>query len=409
MKITNVRIRSIEGRMPAELDKYDIALGQKQRVPKDVTIGYEAPFMPIKPAIINQDNTITKHADFLYIETDEGITGVAGPLATPFPHQNVTSDIYQFAQIIKGEDPYNTNRIWELMYRTCLKVGYRELRAISAIDIALWDIKCKASNLPLYKMLGGKTQEMLPSYASTVGTAYINGSIDLEQVKEYTKKSIAEGYIGAKWFVHRGPSDGEKGVRDMVELIKTIREVSGPEYRIMLDCWCGWTYEFTMRVSEQIKEYDIFFIEEPLLPVQVDQVAKLSQDCPIRIALGEHLTTKYDFLRQIKAGFKGLFQPEVYWMGGVSEFKTVMGLLTTYDFSVSPHGVCPPICMQLSAAYPINVIPVSEYLVNMMEAIQYFYKYPARPIRGKFIISNQVGCNLDVDDSKVQKETWVDL
>lgn len=409
MKITNVKVRSVESNMPAALDKCNLAEGLRHRLPSDMIVGYDAPMMPIRPIKPGPDGTVRKASDFLYIETDEGITGIAGPIASPFPKQGGAIDLYQFADTLKGEDPFNTDRIWEMMYRTCLKVGFREHRAISAIDIALWDIKCKALNVPLYKLMGGKTQPEMPVYASSVGAAYVDGNYDLELVKEHTQMTIRQGYAGAKWWIHRGPSDGDKGVRDMVELVKTIREAAGPDYKIMIDCWCGWTYEFAMRVCERIAEYDIFFLEEVLLPMQVNQIAKLSQDSPVRIALGEHLTTRYDFLRHIDAGFEGLFQPDPYWMGGITEFKKVMGLLTAYDYPVSLHGSCPPVCVDLSAAYPINVLPISEYLINMMESLEYFYRYPAHPQNGKFLVEDAPGCHLDVDESKVEKESWIEL
>jgi len=405
LKITAVKIRRVEGRMPAELDKCDLAQGMRHRVPRDVALGYGAPFTALKPRVTEPDGTVIKKAIFLTVETDEGVTGVAGPLHLP----DAESAVAPFAALIKGEDPFDTARLWHLMVRTCVSPGPAEMKAVSAVDIALWDIKAKALNLPLHKMLGGKTQSRLPVYASSVATAYKDGDYDLHEVADYVRDIAAQGYVGSKWWIHRGPSDGEKGVRDMEALVRTIREAGGPEHRIMIDCWCGWTYDYALRVCERIKDYDIYFLEEPLLPAQVDTVGRLSQASPVRLSLGEHLLGAYDFLRHMSSGFSGVFQPDPCWCGGITETIRIMGLLSASDQTVCLHGSSVPLCTQVSAAYPIDLVPISEYLVNMMERAQWFLRYPVRPTGGCLEVGDAPGCQMDVNEERVERETVNEL
>ena len=391
--------------MPAELDKCDLSLGQRHRVPKDVAIGYGAPYVRLKQKIVNPDGSVTKSAAFLYVETDEGIVGTAGPLQIP----DAASVLRPLAALVKGEDPYDTTRLWHLMMRSCVAPGPAEMKAVSAVDIALWDIKCKAAGLPLHRMLGGAAQKRLPVYASSASVAFADGSYDLRQVGSYVKEIAAQGYVGSKWWIHRGPSDGERGVWDMEELVRTIREAGGREHRIMIDCWCGWTYEYAMRVSRIIAPYDISFLEEPLLPAQSDAVARLSRECPVRLSLGEHLLGSHDFLRHITAGFRGVFQPDPCWCGGITEILRIMGLLSTHDFPVCLHGSSVPLSAQITAAYPIDQIPLSEYLVNMMDRAQLFLKYPLYPKGGCLSVGDAPGCQMDVDDDKVERESVTEL
>lgn len=404
MKITKVRLRKVDGRIDAELNDFSLLHGQRHRLPKDIPNGYGAPFQPLIPAKINPDGTEDLTALFLYIETDEGITGVSGPL-----FKTEKYDIAPFKGILIGADPFNTEYIWDMMYRSTIKVGYRELRAMSAIDVALWDIKSKACGQPLHRMIGGKIQKELPAYASSVGIGYHDGVIDYDEVTDYTKAIVADGYKGSKWWITRGPNDGDPGVREMAKLVRTIRDAAGPDHKIMIDAWCGYTYEYTMRVCEAIKEYDIFFFEEPIIPNQMDTVARLSQNCPVPIAIGEHLLTRYDWLRQINAGFRGFAQPDPYWCGGVTEYLKIMDLLTTYDFPVTLHNTRPSLGIQLEAPFGINVIPITEHHAKLHFSSDWFLKYPADTVNGMFKVSDVPGCHLDVNEEHVERETWIEV
>ncbi|MBR5381791.1 MAG: mandelate racemase/muconate lactonizing enzyme family protein [Oscillospiraceae bacterium] len=405
MKITALKIRTVEGRMPAELDKCDLAQGMRHRVPRDVALGYGAPYPVIRPQTVDPDGTVKKKAVFLTVETDESVTGVAGPLHLP----DAAAAFRPLAALLKGQDPYDTARLWHLMYRTCVAPGPAETKAIGAVDIALWDIKCKAAGLPLHKMLGGRVQSRLPVYASSAATAFYDGSYDLEEVARYVQDITAQGYVGSKWWIHRGPSDGERGVRDMADLVRTVREAGGPDHKIMIDCWCGWTYEYAMRVCERIKDFDIYFLEEPLLPAQVDAVSRLSRECPVRLALGEHLTGSWDFLRHISGGFRGMLQPDPCWCGGITETIRIMGLISSYDLPVCLHGSSVPLCTQVAATYPIDLIPLNEYLVNMMERAQWFLRYPVRPENGCLTVGDAPGCQMDINEDRVERETAEEL
>ncbi len=405
MKITALKLRKVEGRMPAELDKCDLSLGQRHRIPKDIALGYGAPYVKLKEKRVNPDGTVTKGAAFLCVETDEGITGVAGPLQLAAPE----AAFAPLAGLVKGEDPLDSARLWQLMYRGTVQPGPNELKAISAVDIALWDIRCKAAGLPLHRLLGGKVQRVLPAYASSASVAFVDGSYDLAQVRAYVQDVTAQGFVGSKWWIHRSPCDAEAGIDDMEALVRTVREAGGPKHRIMIDCWCGWSYEYAMQVCERIAPYGIFFLEEPLLPAQVDSVARLSRECPVRISLGEHLLERHDFLRHLRAGFRGVFQPDVCWCGGVTELLNIMGLLTAYDCPVTLHASCVPLTAQLTALYPIDQVFMSEYLVNMMDRAQLFLKYPVYPKNGCLTVGDAPGCQMDIDEAKVERETLVTL
>lgn len=401
MKITELKLRRVEGRMPAELDRCDLAQGQRHRVPADVAIGYGAPYAKIRDRVLNPDGTVTKKAVFLLIETDEGITGCAGPLLVTAPE----AAFAPFLPLLRGADPFDTARLWQLMYRSSVAPGPNELKAISAIDIALWDIRCKAAELPLHRMLGGKVQARLPVYASSVAQAFVDGDYDLSLVSDYVKELRSKGIHGSKWWIHRGPSDGVRGVDDMEALVKTIRAAGGPEHRIMIDCWCGWTYEYAMEVCRRISAYDIFFLEEPLLPTQADAAARLSRECPVRLSLGEHLLGAYEFRQHIALGFRGVFQPDPCWCGGITEFNRIMGLLSAHDYPVCPHASSVALCTQLSASYPISTVPLSEYIVNMADRSQWFLKYPVRPVDGFLLPGEAPGCQMDIDEAKVERDS----
>ena len=151
----------------------------------------------------------------LSIDTDEGITGISGPMSVNEAFF-VNSQLKSF---LIGQDALATELIWDKMYRFLIHGRKGEaMFAVSAVDNALWDIRGKAANLPLYRLLGGPVRKTFPAYASALGFA-----INSEDAAATARGFVDEGYTATKWYVRNGPMDGEPGARKNVELVRTLR------------------------------------------------------------------------------------------------------------------------------------------------------------------------------------------
>ena len=408
MKITDVKIRFVEGEVPPDMLVLDMAMRNKVHyLPVDNHYSI-APTAATRGGADAGD--VQKKTDaFLYIETDEGITGVAGPIM--YPHLTGVIIRHGFRHFLIGEDPLNTERIWDVLYRRDLfnHAGYN-IMAIALCDFALWDIKCKKAGLPLWQMIGGATQLKLPAYATCVGAAYKeDGSgYDLDEVAKVTAQCVKDGFSGVKWYPHRGPTDGEKGIDEIYEMYKLIREVGGPDLKLMLDVWSSWDVSYTLKAAEKLAKLDFFWIEEPLMPKMADGYATLRKESPVSISAGENIVTRWSYKELLDKNALDIYQPDPAWCGGISECLKIMTLIAMHNKRIALHAACVPVCVNLAAIYASNVCIISEYLLYISPNGQFFYKNPIVPKDGFLHLPDCVGVGLDIDEGKVTRSWFME-
>ena len=211
------------------------------------------------------------------ITTDKGVSGIGygGPGAGYVIEKHLT-------KLLLDEDPFNIERLWDIMWRSTLYYGRKGMvvHAISAVDLALWDIVGKALGTPIYKLLGGETKARIPGYCT---------GNDLEQHVEF-------GYTKLKLAIPHGPADGRAGMRKNVELVKRTRDILGPDGEIMLDCWMAFTERYTVEFAEMIEPYRVYWMEECLQPDDYAGFGRLNEKIQsTRIVTGEHEYTRYGF------------------------------------------------------------------------------------------------------------------
>lgn len=392
MKITAVRLRELVGTMPFDGEFWEERLIR----PLDVYPEHaaETPYHGFWHPFKNDDGTYRIQLVFLEIETDEGVTGLAGPIT----HDIAYSVQHEFVSLLIGENPLATERIWDKMYRSAVhgRKGV-SMMAISAIDCGLWDLKGKWANAPVHVLLGGPVRTTLPAYASMLGY-----SIEPERAAERTREVASQGYTAAKWFPRGGPVDGRAGVARNVALMKALREAAGPDFDIMLDAWMSWNVPFTLEVARQIADYDPRWIEEPVQPDKIAACAEIRRSSPVPTATGEHEYTRYGIKELLDAGAAHVLQPDTYWAGGISELQKIFTIASTYDIPVIPHGHSVPANVQLSAAVPTLAVPYIEFLVKWNQILQFFWKEPLVPVNGYVTVPTGPGMGMEIDDAKVE-------
>ena len=230
-----------------------------------------------------------------------------------------------FAKLLHGEDPFNVERIWDILWRSSMYYGRAGvvINAISGVDLALWDLIGKVLGLPVYKLIGGETRPRIPSYCT---------GNDVEQHLKFGFKRI-------KLAMPYGPADGREGMRKNTELVKRTRELIGPDGDIMLDCWMAWTESYTVEMAEMVALHRVYWMEECLQPHDYEGFGRLSATIKsTRIATGEHEYTRYGFRRLLESRSASIWQPDIHWCGGLTEMRRIAALAAAYDIPVIPHG-----------------------------------------------------------------------
>ena len=224
-----------------------------------------------------------------------------------------------------GSDPRDVERIWDQMYRSTMYYGRKGLAlfAISAVDLALWDLCGKLRDEPVYMLLGGETKPTLPCYCTGI--------------KPGRYQEL--GFFGAKLPLPYGPADGQAGIDANVALVAAAREEVGPQFELMLDCYMALTVPYTIALAEALRPYRVGWIEEPLPPDDYDGHARIKAACPWqRFSTGEHESTRYGFRELIARQCVDILQPDLTWVGGVTEARKIAAMAAAYDTPVVPHG-----------------------------------------------------------------------
>ena len=266
----------------------------------------------------------------VYVRTDEGHEGLGYSLGyggAPLVADAV-SDLLE--PMLVGEDPRDTERLWREMFDGTVQIGRKGVlvRAISCVDLALWDIKAKAAGMSLAKLLGGGT-EPIPAYAS--GGYYREGK-GLSGLREEMETYVDRGHDVVKMKV------GRLSVEEEVERVRTVREAIGPDRTLLMDANGKWkNQQEAVRACRAFAEYDPYFIEEPVMPDSVDLMREVNAALDYPVAAGELEFSRYGFAELLREDAVGIVQPDVTVVGGVTEFLKVAHTAATFDVPVAPH------------------------------------------------------------------------
>ena len=266
------------------------------------------------------------------VETDEGTIGIGNAALAPQLVKK-TIDTY-LAPLVVGEDPFDFSYIWEKMYRRTHAWGRRGLGmvAISAVDIALWDILGKLTNKPVFKLLGGRTKEKIPVYASKLYSQPIK---NLQQEAENYKK---QGFTMFKMRFGWGPKDGPEGMKKNINLVEAVREVIGYDTDLMLECYMGWNLDYSKRMIPQLVKYNPRWLEEPVIADDVNGYKELNNMNAIPISGGEHEFNLFGFKQLLDLNALSYIQYDNNRVGGFTIAQKINALAEAYQVPVIPHA-----------------------------------------------------------------------
>jgi L-alanine-DL-glutamate epimerase-like enolase superfamily enzyme len=218
-----------------------------------------------------------------------------------------------------------------------IKYGRRGvgISAISAIDVALWDIIGKACGQPVCNLLGGRFRSRVRAYASSL-YPYAR----LEDLAEEARIHVANGFDIVKMRVSNGPTEGLKGMKEDLAQVRTVREVIGDDVELAIEAAQGWNVEYALVMLKHLEPYNIKWIEEPVLADQIEGYRRIRQAANARgilISGGEHHFTRFEYWRLIKEGAVDILQPDVERVGGITEATKIWAMAQPEEIQVTPH------------------------------------------------------------------------
>jgi L-alanine-DL-glutamate epimerase-like enolase superfamily enzyme len=392
VKITGLRYEVLKGTL-----EYDGPLGEERLVrPIDIYPEFRA-LEAGWPVAGQTEPPYAVEQVFLSIDTDEGVSGVWGPISRGHAQR-----IETLKPVLLGENPHAVERIWDKMYRHSIHGRKGEtMMAISAVDLALWDLKGKLLGAPVYQLLGGPSRDKIRAYASMLGY-----SIEPAKVAQRVRQVVAQGYTATKWFFRHDPTEGEAGKRQNLALIRAVREAAGPDVEIMFDAWSSWNVPYTAQMAELAVPYRVWWFEEPVMADMIPQYAEARQAVQ-RIAGapalsgGEHEYTRWGIKALLDAGAVDILQPDPTWAGGLTELRKICALASAYGIPVIPHhgGMA---SLNLIASQTITVCPIQEWLIQAGLIGQHFYTHKIEPVNGYIDLPTRPGIGIELDEAAIQ-------
>ena len=338
---------------------------------------------------------------YVKIETEDKIMGLAGPM-----NSNVAFIIAkQLRQILIGKNVFATELIWDQMYRKLVHGRQGEpIWAISFIDCALWDLKGKILNQPVYKLLGGATVQKIPAYASMLGY----NVLDMELVKKRALEYKSKGFKAQKWFFRYGPAKGVEGLNKNIELVKTLRDILGDDYELMFDCWQSMDDPYVLSLINSIKKYNPKWLEECAMPDRIDSYIRIKEKTNIPLAGAEHHYTRWGINQFISKGALDIIQADAHWCGGISEMIKISALCTTHDLIFIPHAGAMHSGVHFSFSQSPAHTPMIEYLVKWMPILQYFNEDQVKVDNGYINLPEKtIGLGVNIDNNKIINQEYI--
>lgn len=338
------------------------------------------------------------------IHTDVGITGIGESDSSPHvirafietPHSH--SSAMGLKEIILGENPLDIERLWNKMYNASNYIGRRGsgIHAISAIDIALWDIAGQYYEVPVHRLLGGKYRDKIKAYGTFIPLD------NPEENRAIAMELLRKGFTSIKF---GGGIFGDNPAHDY-KVVKVVRDTVGPNVDLSIDIVAKWmTYGNSIYRSKLLEEFNLKWIEEPVPSDDLGSYAKLSRASTTKISGGETLTTRYEFKNFLEYGQPDIVQPDITRCGGITEMKKIYDIAELHGTQLVPHGFSTGILLAatvhfLAACEKGDLI---EYSQSTSPLYKYLVKNQIQLDNGYVNVPDLPGLGIELDEEIINK------
>lgn len=322
----------------------------------------------VKPWLIKSSGSYWGEFLFVEVTTDAGVSGWGEiTTTTRVGNRALTKMLTQVSALIEGDDPAHIEMLWHKVFRSFTYVGSRgaAVECVSAIDIALWDIRGKVLGVPIYDLLGGPVRDDILLYTHPDQSKFTSKEAVVREIEDI----IASGHTALKFdpFAYQrngdeqrhGYLDGSmtrKDEREAAELTELIRQTTGPDVEVLIDAHGRFDVPTAIRLCRTLEEAgDIDWFEEPVPPESFNALKQVREKISAPISWGERGHTRWDFVPILENKLADYIMPDVTWTGGISELKKISTLCEAYYIPVSPHD----------AAGPINVVAGAQVMMSV--------------------------------------------
>lgn len=269
------------------------------------------------------------------IETDEGQRGIGNVLVGTHAVKPIIDKV--LTPILLGRSPFDVEALWETMFRSTLNFGRKgaAIEAISGVDIALWDIMGQALGQPVYNLLGGRTRDRIRCYVSV-----LYATKDLDGLAREAAGYREQGFTAMKQRIGYGPADGPVGMRKNLDLLRAVRDAVGPDVEVAADAYMGWDVNYAIRMIRMIEDagLGLAWMEEPVLPDDIDGYATIAAAVDTPVSGGEHEFTRWGFRELINRRAVDIVQLDVNRVGGLTEARKIWAMAAGSGLNVLPHA-----------------------------------------------------------------------
>jgi L-alanine-DL-glutamate epimerase-like enolase superfamily enzyme len=345
--------------------------------------------------------TFTFHG-WLIVEvmTDEGHVGIGNAALTPHVTKQVIDQ--HLAPLLIGRNAWDLEFLWQHMYRKTMAFGRKGIGmvAISAVDIALWDAVAKAAKQPVYRLMGGRTKSRIPVYASRLY------STPLDELAAEAARYKAQGYKAMKLRFGWGPVDGAEGMRRNIDLVRTVRDAVGDGIDVMADAYMGWTLDYAKRMLPLLEPFNLRWLEEPVIPDDIQGYAVLKAYGRVPIAGGEHEFTLHGVRDLLDARAVDVLQIDTNRVGGLTQARKIAALAEAYQVPVIPHAgqmhnyhvVMASLNSPIAEHFPIVDVEVGN------ELFWYIFDGEPRAVDGHIDLDDQMpGLGLTINEDALRE------
>lgn len=371
----------------------------------------------LKTMVVENEKPYTGGRYLLFLEliTDEGIIGL-GESVTGNAYSNNLDDLKSPIGLIEdfvhryiiGENPFRIELLWDRMYASRHDFRHPSLyatRTISAIDMALWDIVGKATNQPIYNLLGGQYHDKLRAYAYMPGGALKDNPTEAGEV---AARLLEEGNSACKLdpFTPLYPIPRDIPLWEIehaAKIFESIRKVVGNKLEVGIGTHGQLTTYSAIRVADYLEPYHPFWFEEPVPPENIDEMARVAAHTSIPIATGERLVTKYEFSQLLEKKAAQIIQMDVGQCGGITEAKKIAGIAEAHYAMIAPHMWCGPIAS--AAAIQIDTCSPNFLIqeANQGPLHKTIFKEPLVFEKGFIIPPKGPGLGVELDEDVLRR------
>ena len=343
---------------------------------------------------------------FVEVKTDEGITGW-GEVTTTHPVANraVCAILRELGPMIEGDDPIQIEKIWNKIFRRFTYMGSRgaSTNAISGIDIALWDIRGKALNQPIYNLLGGAVRDSIELYT------HPDPNIGPDEARKQGKEIADSGHKALKFDPYPSMAEEQngylsgkmdaRGEAEGNEITAAFREGAGPEMELLIDAHGRFDVPTAVRLSRSVSSSNIHWWEEPVPVESTHALKNVRAQIELPISVGERLHTRWEFVAVLEQDLTDFLMPDVTWTGGISELKKISTMAEAYYVPISPHDASGPINV-LAGAHVMMSVPnfyKLETARHRLDAYDVFIETPIDVREGSLHVPDAPGLGIEIN------------